>query len=48
MYTADGEIDESAFDDVGPDDGSLAREMFDDEDYYDRFESGQPMGEDDY
>lgn len=39
---------EEAQDDQGPDDGSLAREKFADDDYMDRFQSGQPMGEDDH
>jgi hypothetical protein len=39
---------EIAADDIGPNDGSLAREMFADEDYMDRFQSGQPMDENDY
>ena len=48
MYNEFGEYDENMSDDIGADDGSLAREMFQDEDYRDRFESGQMMDENDY
>jgi hypothetical protein len=49
--TADVHQDETReyeADDIGPDDGSLAREKFANEDYMDRFQSGQPMDEDDH
>ncbi len=39
---------EIAQDDQGSDDGSLAREKFTDADFWDWYQSGQPMGEDDH